>query len=317
MADSLANGLAVRARTVAAPAAPARARRPRSRSRSRLVPLLYTAPALLFYLAFVIAPWLHSLWISFWDWNGIGVATWAGLGNYRGIVSDPALRLSLIHAFGLIVFYSVIPICLGLVLAALVANMPWKGMPFVRTVIFLPQILPLVAVGSVWKLFFDDDGPLNSVLRTVGLDNATRAWLGDFTWAYPAVGVVGTWVSTGLCFLLLYSGIGKIDPALYEAARLDGAGAVHEFRHVTVPGLRRELSVAATVTVIAALASFDVVYVMTGGGPGEATMVPGVAIYRLTFTAGQVGTACALATVLSVLTCAVMYVLNRLTREKP
>ncbi|MEU8180831.1 sugar ABC transporter permease [Micromonospora sp. NPDC049047] len=312
MADSLANRVAVRDRTVVASATPVRARR----SRSRLVPLLYTAPALLFYAAFVIAPWLHSLWISFWDWNGIGVATWAGLDNYREILADPALRLSLVHAFGLIIFYSVIPICFGLVLAALVANVPWKGMPFVRTVIFLPQILPLVAVGSVWKLFFDDDGPFNALLRAVGLSDFTRAWLGDFTWAYPAVGVVGTWVSTGLCFLLLYSGIGKIDPALYEAARLDGAGAIHEFWHVTVPGLRREMSVAATVTVIAALASFDVVYVMTAGGPGESTLVPGVAIYRLTFTAGQVGTACALAVVLSLLTCAVMFALNRLTREK-
>ncbi|GAA2738223.1 sugar ABC transporter permease [Actinocorallia aurantiaca] len=302
------------ARPVAQPTG--RARKPRRRT-ARLVPLFYTLPALLFYVAFVIAPWLHSLWISFWNWNGIGTATWAGLDNYRTVFTDPALRSSIGHAFGFIVFYSVIPICFGLVLAALVAAIPWKAMPFIRTVLFLPQILPLVAVGGVWKLFFSDDGPFNDILTAVGLGDWSRAWLGDFTWAYPAVGIVGTWVSTGLCFLLLLSGIGKIDPALYEAARVEGCGRVREFWYVTVPGLRREIAVAATVTVIAALASFDVVYVMTAGGPGESTMVPGVAIYRLTFTAGQVGTACALATVLSVLTCAVMYGLNRLTREKP
>ena len=289
----------------------------RRRRRGRYVPLLYTAPALLSYVAFVIAPWLHSLWISLWDWDGVGVATWAGFGNYREVLTDPALRSSLLHAFGFIIFYSVIPIGLGLVLAALVTAVPWKGMPFVRTVLFLPQILPLVAVGGVWKLFFADDGPFNALLDAIGLGGFARAWLGDFTWAYPAVGVVGTWVSTGLCFLLMLSGISRIEPSLYEAARLDGAGRISEFRHVTVPGLRRELAVAATVTVIAALASFDVVYVMTGGGPGESTMVPGVEVYRLTFTAGRVGTACALATVLSLLTCAVMYALNRLTREKP
>jgi raffinose/stachyose/melibiose transport system permease protein len=189
-------------------------------------------------------------------------------------------------------------------------------MPVIRTVVFLPQVLPLVAVGVVWKWIYSEDGPLNELLRAVGLGSLARAWLGDFTWALPSVGLIGTWVSTGLCFLLLLSGIGKIDPSLYEAAELDGAGPLRRFRHITVPGLRKEIGVACTVTVIAALAGFDVVYVMTGGGPGYSTMVPGVQVYQLVFTAGRVGTACALATVLSVLTCAAMYVLNRLTRER-
>ncbi|MFC7615435.1 carbohydrate ABC transporter permease [Actinokineospora soli] len=132
----------------------------------------------------------------------------------------------------------------------------------------------------------------------------------------PAVGFIGTWVSTGLAFLLLLSGIGRIDPSLYEAAKLDGCGPVREFRHITVPGLRREIAVAATVTMIAALAGFDIVYIMTGGGPGHATTVPGVQIYELVFTAGRVGAASALAVVLAVLTCAVMFVLNRASRER-
>ncbi|MGC5344046.1 carbohydrate ABC transporter permease [Streptomyces sp. DT24] len=284
--------------------------------RHRLVPLLYVLPAFVFYAAFVIGPWLHSVWISFWNWNGIGVATWAGLDNYAAVFSEPALRSALLHAFVFILFYTVIPVGLGLVLAALVASVPWRAMPVIRTVIFLPQVLPLVAVGVVWKWIYSEDGPLNQLMRAVGLGDFTRAWLGDFTWALPTVGLIGTWVSTGLCFLLLLSGIGKIDPSLYEAAGLDGAGRLRQFWHITVPGLRKEIGVACTVTVIAALAGFDVVYVMTGGGPGYSTMVPGVQVYQLVFTAGRVGTACALATVLSVLTCAVMYILNRLTRER-
>ncbi|MGW0671858.1 carbohydrate ABC transporter permease [Streptomyces sp. CB02488] len=284
--------------------------------RDRLGPLLYVLPAFLFYGAFVIAPWVHSVWLSFWNWNGVGVATWAGFDNYAAVFSEPALRSALLHAFVFILFYTVIPVGLGLVLAALVASVPWRAMPLIRTVIFLPQVLPLVAVGVVWKWIYSEDGPLNQLLRAVGLGDFTRAWLGDFSWALPTVGLIGTWVSTGLCFLLLLSGIGKIDPSLYEAASLDGAGRLSQFRHITVPGLRKEIGVACTVTVIAALAGFDVVYVMTGGGPGYSTMVPGVQVYQLVFTAGRVGTACALATVLSVLTCAVMYVLNRLTRER-
>ncbi|QKW07521.1 sugar ABC transporter permease [Streptomyces sp. NA04227] len=282
----------------------------------RLVPLLYVLPALVFYLGFVIAPWVHSVWISFWHWNGIGVATWAGADNYVDVFTEPALRSALVHAFVFVLFYTVIPLSLGLVLAALVSTVPWRAMPVIRTVIFLPQILPLVAVGVVWKWIYGEDGPLNQLLRAVGLGGLARAWLGDFTWALPSVGLIGTWVSTGLCFLLLLSGIGKIDPSLYEAASLDGAGRLRQFLHITVPGLRREIGVASTVTVIAALASFDVVYVMTGGGPGYSTMVPGVQVYQLVFTAGRVGTACALATVLSLLTCLAMFVLNRLTRER-
>ncbi|MFJ1897139.1 MULTISPECIES: carbohydrate ABC transporter permease [unclassified Streptomyces] len=314
MADVLPGG----GRVAEDAARPVRAAKPSSNraGRDRLGPLLYVLPAFLFYGAFVIAPWVHSVWLSFWNWNGVGVATWAGFGNYTAVFSEPALRSALLHAFVFILFYTVIPVGLGLVLAALVASVPWRAMPLIRTVIFLPQVLPLVAVGVVWKWIYSEDGPLNQLLRAVGLGDFTRAWLGDFSWALPTVGLIGTWVSTGLCFLLLLSGIGKIDPSLYEAASLDGAGRLSQFRHITVPGLRKEIGVACTVTVIAALAGFDVVYVMTGGGPGYSTMVPGVQVYQLVFTAGRVGTACALATVLSVLTCAVMYVLNRLTRER-
>ncbi|WP_222719983.1 carbohydrate ABC transporter permease [Actinokineospora xionganensis] len=292
------------------------ATRRRRRQAHRLVPLLYVAPGFLFYLTFVIAPWLQSVWISLWEWNGVGVATWVGLDNYAEILAEPALRAALLNAFGFIVFYTVIPIVLGLVLAAVVAATPWRAMPVIRTVLFLPQILPLVAVGVVWKWIYSEDGPLNQLLGAVGLGDFARAWLGDFTWAFPAVGLIGSWVSTGLCFLLLLSGIGRIDQSLYEAAKMDGCGPVREFWHVTVPSLRREIGVAATVTIIAALAGFDIVYVMTGGGPGHATTVPGVQVYELVFTAGRVGTACALATVLSVLTCAVMYGINRLTKER-
>jgi raffinose/stachyose/melibiose transport system permease protein len=317
MAEVLVHGGRADGTTRPPDAPAATASRPAGRAhRHRFVPLLYVAPALLFYALFVIAPWLHSVWISFWEWNGVGVATWVGLDNYADVFAEPALRSALLHAFVFILFYTVLPVALGLVLAALVAATPWRAMPVIRTVVFLPQVLPLVAVGVVWKWIYSEDGPLNELLRAVGLGSLARAWLGDFTWALPSVGLIGTWVSTGLCFLLLLSGIGKIDPSLYEAAELDGAGPLRRFRHITVPGLRKEIGVACTVTVIAALAGFDVVYVMTGGGPGYSTMVPGVQVYQLVFTAGRVGTACALATVLSVLTCAAMYVLNRLTRER-
>ena len=130
---------------------------------------------------------------------------------------------------------------------------------------------------------------MNDVLRAVGLGSIARVWLGDFTWAYPAVGIVGTWVGTGLCLMLFVAGMQKIDFHLYEAVRLDGGGRVREFFTITLHQLRGEITVAATVTTISALAAFDVVYIMTAGGPGNTTMVPGLAIYQLAFSDNKVG----------------------------
>jgi len=162
---------------------------------------------------------------------------------------------------------------------------------------------------------YSDDGVVNQLLRAVGLGHTTRAWLGDFNFALPAVGVVGIWVMLGFCTILLLAGIGKIDPTLYEAARLDGAGRWAQFRAITLPGLRQELVVAVTFTTIAALSSFDVIQVSTQGGPGYQTMVPGVEIYRLTFLDQRLGPASALAVFLTLLILAVILPIQRFARR--
>jgi raffinose/stachyose/melibiose transport system permease protein len=141
----------------------------------------------------------------------------------------------------------------------------------------------------------------NQFLSAIGLGGVTRAWLGDFGTALPAVGVIGAWVLVGLCTVLLSAGMSKIDPTLYEAAQIDGAGPLKEFLVVTLPGLRQEIGVCVTITVIAALSAFDIVYISTRGGPGTQTMVPGLEIYQLAFFNREVGLASALAVVLMVI----------------
>jgi raffinose/stachyose/melibiose transport system permease protein len=150
----------------------------------------------------------------------------------------------------------------------------------------------------------------------VGLESLTRAWLGDFDTALPAVGVIGAWVNLGLCMLLLLAGMSKVDPALYEAARIDGAGAIREFFSITLPAVRQELGVAIIITVISALRSFDIIYISTQGGPGNATLVPGLEIYYLAFFSREIGQASALAVALTVLVLLVVIPLNRLTRSE-
>jgi ABC-type sugar transport system permease subunit len=286
------------------------------RPRGHHVAYLYLAPALTLYTAFVALPWLHTMWLSLFEWDGVTPGTWVGLSNYAEVLTDPALRSSILHALGFIGFSSLLPIVLGLVLAAVIGGRGGRRYPVSRTILFLPQVVPLVAVGVTWKWMYSTDGMVNQTLEAVGLGSITRAWLGDFTWAYVAVGLVGTWVMLGLCLIVFQAGIQKIDTSLYEAARIDGAGPVREFFAVTLPGLRAEIGVAMTITVISALASFDVVYVTTGGGPGDSTTVPGVLIYRLAFTNGEVGAACALAVVLSALIALVVLAISRITREK-
>ncbi|WP_131735547.1 carbohydrate ABC transporter permease [Actinomadura roseirufa] len=292
-------------------------RRPRRAGARRWSALLWVAPAFGMYAVFVLYPLFQSVQYSFYDWDGVGTATPAGLDNWKALVTQAELLRSVEHAFVLIVFYTVLPVGLGLVAATLIRELrPGPFNTVARVVLFVPQVLPLVAAGIAWTWMYSSDGLVNQILRAFGLGAHTRDWLGDFTFALPAVGVIGVWVMLGFCTVLMLAGIGKIDPSLYEAARLDGAGRLREFLAVTLPGLRRELVVCTTFTMIAALASFDVIQISTQGGPGYQTMVPGVEIYRLTFLQQHVGQASALAVFLAVLVLVVIWPIQRLGREK-
>ena len=276
--------------------------------------VLFVLPALVPYLAFVVRPLLLSVQYSLYEWNGIGASTFVGLRNYVTVLTSTDQLLPLLHAVQLIAFFTVIPVSLGLLCASLLHGLPEGRFATVaRVVLFVPQVIPLVAAALAWSWVYSTNGVLNQGLEAVGLESVTRAWLGDFDWALVAVGIIGAWVLLGLCTLLLITGISKIDTSLYDAAKIDGANALQEFRHVTLPGLRREIGVCVTVTVIAALASFDIVYVTTQGGPGEQTMVPGVQIFRLAFTQREIGLASANAIVLMVVVLAVVIPLQRLT----
>jgi raffinose/stachyose/melibiose transport system permease protein len=291
--------------------------RPRSnRGRDVLVAWMFIAPALLFYSAFVLIPICITAYYSLLRWNGIGVAQFRGLQNYLTVLTEPDLLMTIGNAFQLVLYFTVLPVGIGLGVAQIIRK--HLGGPFgttARTILFIPQVIPLVAAGIAWSWMLASNGVFNQLLSALGLGTWTRGWLGDFDFALPAVGIIGAWVLLGLCTMLLVTGIAKIDPTLYEAARLDGASDWDEFIHVTIPGLRQEIGVCITVTVIAALASFDIVYIATGGGPGGATNVPGLEIYRLAFAHRQVGLASALAVVLMILVIACILPIQWIMRE--
>ena len=282
----------------------------------RRIGYLYLLPAAVVFVAFVLAPLGHAFWLSLFEWDGITAGTWVGLDNYGDVVSDPALRSAFAHALVLIVFYALLPVAIGLLLAGLLARVRVRGLAFFRTILFLPQVIAMVVVAVMWRMIYDpQNGALNEGLRAVGLGSLARSWLGDFDIALPAIGMVGTWVYFGLAMVLLTAGVQKIPPSLYDAARVDGAGMVREFFAVTLPALRGEIAVALTLTTIYALRNFDLVYITTQGGPGESTSVPAFQVYSRAFESGQVGSAAAVGLCLTAVIFAITFGINRIAER--
>ncbi|WP_456824989.1 carbohydrate ABC transporter permease [Cellulomonas sp. P5_E12] len=294
---------------------PAPVRRRSPRRRARWVGLAFAALPLGVYALVVLVPLAQSVQYSFYKWDGVSTPTWVGIQNYVTFVTDPVLRSTLGHVVVLIGFFAVLPIVLGLFSAALLTRAKQPGMAVYRWIFFLPQVLTTVVVALVFKRIYAPDGPLNQALRAVGLDALTRTWLGDFMWALPALGLIGTWVTFGFCMVLFISGTSAIAPELYEAARMDGAGAIREFFAVTLPGLRGQIAVALTLTITAALRTFDLVWVTTHGGPGTSTLTPAVALYKAAFQNPQVGLAAAIGVVMAVLCLAVAIVITRVAER--
>ena len=285
-------------------------------SREAFVGWLYVLPALLMYAIFVLLPFMLTILYSFHRWNGVGTMKWVGLKNYITVFQVPDLLGTIGHAFWLVVWFSFIPVGLGLVVASVMNRVaPGRMGEISRTLLFLPYIIALVAAGIIWGWMLSLSGLVNQILTFIGLGAITRAWLGDFNWALSAVGIIGIWVLLGFCTVLLSTAMTKVDPSLYEAARIDGASWFKEFFGITVPLLKQEIGVCLTVTVIFALATFDIVYVATAGGPGNATSVPGLQIYILAFAQRNIGLASALAVLLMLLVVMIILPIQRLNKE--
>lgn len=277
--------------------------------------LLYVAPALIFFVVFVIYPIVVSIRTSFYIYDGLTVATPAGLSNYVNVFLDPDLRTALLHSLLLLVFYSALPVSIGLVLAGTMSRIRVYGLTVFRAVLFLPQILSSVVVAVAWRGLLASDGPVNRVLEHVGLGSLATSWLGNFNTALPSIGIIGTWVEYGLCMVLFLAGIVTIDRSLYEAARLDGAGPVREFFAVTLPALRPQISIALILTITFALRNFDLIWNTTRGGPGTSTTVPSLLVYLDAFQNRKLGQASALAVVLTIIILIVVALVQVAVRE--
>ncbi|SDL49101.1 carbohydrate ABC transporter permease [Tessaracoccus oleiagri] len=283
--------------------------------RNRTTPYLYLLPAFLVYGLFLLYPVARTAQFSLFDWPGFGPSTFVGFENYADLLEDGRFITAIGNALYLILFYSVLPLLVGLVLAATLRRGQVRGMGIYRVLIFLPQVIALVVVAVAWRQIYTPNGTLNQLLGLVGIETDT-GWLGVPELALSAVGIIGFWLETGLVMLLLLAGMNRIPNDLYEATRLDGAGPISEFFAVTLPSVRGEIVTSMVLTIIAALKTFDLVYMTTSGGPGTATTVPSYEVYNRAFQLKEVGSASAVAIVLTVLVFVINIFVTRIGEER-
>ncbi|GES51204.1 sugar ABC transporter permease [Rhizobium sp. NBRC 114257] len=277
--------------------------------------LIYVLPGLLLYFALILGPIVAAIGISFTEWNGISPPNWIGIGNYAKLFSDETFYVALKNNALFMVFYCVIPIVIGLSLAAMVWTFRQREQFALRTLLFLPYIMPTAVLGIIWHWLYNPAfGPINQALKLVGLGSIALPWLGDFTFVLPAVGTVASWYFFGFCMVLFLSGIQRIDPALFEAARVDGASGSRIFFFITLPLLLPEIRIALLLTIISSIKSFDLIFTMTRGGPANATLVPNIYMYELGFQLNRYGYASAVAIIGAILVFTINYAVHRLVR---
>jgi raffinose/stachyose/melibiose transport system permease protein len=286
-----------------------RAARPRG---SSLIPgsrpnsyWIYLVPGLALLLMIVIVPLVWNVYLSFTSYRGIRPPEWIGLENWTELMADATFWTSFRNSVAMILAMVIVPTLLGLLLAAMLFDLIGKKFggkvaSFLRATYYLPQILPSVIAAIVigWILR-PQNGALNQVLGGVGLDGLARNWLGDPATALPSIMVVLVWVQIGYPVVIFMAALQRVDPELYEAAELDGAGWFQRFRAITVGIIRPEIFVVVLTCTIAALKVFGPVYALTGGGPGTSTIVPAYYAYSEFFQSQQVGYGATIATALT------------------
>jgi multiple sugar transport system permease protein/raffinose/stachyose/melibiose transport system permease protein len=281
---------------------------------NRISLFLMAAGPLAFFLVFVIWPLARSMYYSLTKWNGLSPEVFIGLDNYARALSDPNfIRAFQNTAIWLIVAVTV-PTILGLLLAVML-DRPLRGSRLYKSAFYLPITLSLVVVGQVWTWIYQPEwGLINSVLEAAGLEDMTRAWLGDPQTALIAVIVAWCWQQTALALILYLAALTTVPKDLLEAAAIDGANGRQQFLRIIVPLLRPASIVVITLAVINTLKGFDIVFVLTKGGPFHMSSNLAMFMYEETFFKYRVGYGAAIATALFALAIIVVVVYFRQAR---
>ena len=256
---------------------------------------MFILPAILGTLIFIVIPVICSFGLSFTKWDLINPVEFVGLENYREIFTEPLFFKILLNTVVFALSTSVLGVIIPLVLASIL-NSKIRGSEFFKTAYFLPFITPMIVIGIVWEWIFDPNiGLLANVL------NLHINWLYDTKWAMPALIIVSVWKLIGYNMIIFLSSLGGVSNSLFEAAKIDGANSFQTFKNVTIPMLSPTIFFVVIITAISSFQVFDLIYLMTQGGPLDSTNVLVYAIYKNAFEYFNVGKASAIAYVLFVI----------------
>jgi multiple sugar transport system permease protein/alpha-1,4-digalacturonate transport system permease protein len=265
--------------------------------RNALIGWTFILPNFLGFLAFTLIPVLAAFALSFMEWNSFSAPKWVGLHNFQRMLGSDsfwiALRNTLLYALGHV------PLTMALALGlAMLLNRKLKGIGFFRVAIFFPYITSLVAVAVVWNMLFSPDtGPINQFLHSIGIAEAP-GWTSSSDWALPAVIITSVWRDMGYYMVLYLAGLQAVPTELYEAAEVDGASAWQRFWNVTIPSLRPTTFFVLVMLTVSSFKVFDLIVVMTNGGPGRSTTVLSQLIYQEGIGEGKFGYSSAISLVL-------------------
>ena len=280
--------------------------------------IIFLLPALILFCGVLIAPIGASGYFSFFDWNGFTEKTFIGLSNYKELFTSDSIGF--MKALGNSLLLAVLSVFLQLPLAlalALVLGKKIKGERAFLSVYFMPVLISTVVIGQLWlKIYNPDYGVLNVALRAVGLDNLAHIWLGDKATALGAVFVPILWQYVGYHMLLLYAGVKSVPPELREAAMLDGATDGQVNRYIVLPYIKPIIKISVIFAVTGSLKSFDLIYVLTNGGPLHATEVPSTLMISMLFLRNRYGMGSTIAVLLIVLCFAFALLINFVFREE-
>ncbi len=278
----------------------------------------YLVPGAIAFLVVIVIPFGMNFYYSLTEWKGgRRPPVFVGAQNYLDLLSDANFWISFRTSLAMIVAMVILPTLIGLILAAVLFDYIGKKFngkvaSFLRGAYYLPQVLPVAVAGVLWGWILNaETGALNMVLRTIGVADPPN-WLGDVSTALPSVMMVMVWVQIGYPVVIFMSALERVDPELYEAAEIDGAGWWQRFRAITLPQIKPETFVIVLTCTIAALKVFGPIYVLTSGGPESSTLVPSYYSYLNFFPKSKVGYGAAIANVLTVLIIVVSVVITSL-----
>ncbi len=278
---------------------------------------LFILPALLLYIIFFIYPFAGTAYLSLTDWNGVDPKKiFVGFDNYIRMIKDRLMWTSLSHNVIWVIIGTLVPIAIGLFLAVLLWGRKTKGRTFFRIVYFMPVMLSPVVVSIIWGWVYNPIfGMLNRILEAIGLGFLSRGWLGDPNIAIYVVLIAAIWSYFGFCIVVLLAGLQSVDLELLDSAKCDGANSWQQLIHVTIPQLNHVLTMIGVYTMIGGFNVFDIVFVMTRGGPANSTELIATYTYEQSFQLNSVGYGAALCMVMTFLSLVVSIIFLKF-REK-